>query len=75
MGLIRELKNIDFTVNSKPWTEEELRDFRKIMTNLKAKSAKSRSEKTQKPPHRLKQTCIFEVLSQYEPATFDRTLS
>lgn len=40
MGLIREPKNVDFTVQSKPWTEEELRDFRKLMTELKAKNAK-----------------------------------
>lgn len=37
MGLIREPKNVDFTVQSKPWTEEELRDFRKLMSELKAK--------------------------------------
>jgi hypothetical protein len=40
MGLIREPKNVDFTVESKPWTEVELRDFRKLMTELKAKNAK-----------------------------------
>ncbi len=42
MGLIKEPKNIDFTVQSEPWTEEELRDFRKIMNELKAKNAKGR---------------------------------
>ena len=40
MGLIREPKNVDFTVQSKPWTEEELHDFRKLMKELKAKNAK-----------------------------------
>jgi hypothetical protein len=40
MGLIREPKNVDFTVKSKPWTEDELREFRKLMTELKAKNAK-----------------------------------
>jgi len=39
MGLIREPKNVDFTVQSKPWIEEELRDFRKLMAKLKAKNA------------------------------------
>ena len=39
MGLIREPKNIDFTVQSKPWTDEELVDFRKLMAELKAKNA------------------------------------
>lgn len=27
MGLIREPKNVDFTVLDKPWTDEELREF------------------------------------------------
>ena len=38
MGLIREPKNIDFTVQSTPWSEEELNDFRKLMIELKAKN-------------------------------------
>jgi hypothetical protein len=38
MGLIREPKNIDFSVQSKPWTEKELQDFRKLMIELKAKN-------------------------------------
>jgi len=37
MGLIREPKNVDFSVQSIPWTEEELRDFRKLMHELKEK--------------------------------------
>jgi hypothetical protein len=36
-GLIREPKDVDFTVESKPWTEQELVDFRKLMKELKAK--------------------------------------
>jgi hypothetical protein len=40
MGLIKEPKNIDFTIQSEPWTEEELADFRKLMKELKAKNAK-----------------------------------
>jgi len=46
MGLIREPKNVDFTVQSEPWTEEELRDFRKLMSELKAKNAKSKHRGT-----------------------------
>ena len=46
MGIIREPKNVDFTVESKPWTEEELRDFRKLMTELKAKNAKKKFRAT-----------------------------
>lgn len=38
MGLIREPKHVDFTVESQPWTEEELHDFRKLMAELKAKN-------------------------------------
>jgi hypothetical protein len=38
MGLIKEPKNVDFTVQSEPWTEEELKDFRKIMGELKARN-------------------------------------
>jgi hypothetical protein len=37
MGLIREPKNVDFTIQSKPWTDEELSDFRKLMTELKSR--------------------------------------
>jgi len=40
MGLIKESKNVDFSVQSEPWTEEELKDFRKLMSELKAKTAK-----------------------------------
>jgi hypothetical protein len=42
MGLIKEPKNIDFSVQSEPWTEEELKDFRKLMNELKAKNVKSK---------------------------------
>ena len=40
MRLIKEPKNVDFTVQSEPWTEEELKDFRKLMQELKAKNFK-----------------------------------
>jgi len=42
MGLIREPKNVDFTAQSKPWTEDELRDFRILMNELKAKNTTKR---------------------------------
>ncbi len=48
MGLIKEPKNIDFTVNSKPWTELELQDFREIMKKLKEKSCKRTIKKKSK---------------------------
>ena len=40
MGIIKEPKDVDFTVQSEPWTEEELKDFREIMKELKAKNSK-----------------------------------
>jgi hypothetical protein len=42
MGLIKEPKNVDFSVQSEPWTEEELKDFRKLMQELKVKNLKSK---------------------------------
>jgi hypothetical protein len=53
MGLIREPKNVNFTVESKPWTEEELADFRKLMKELKAK--KEKKKKFVNPPKRKRQ--------------------
>jgi hypothetical protein len=51
MGLIREPKNVDFTVQSQPWTKEELFDFRKLMTELKAKNSVGKSQPKSKKEH------------------------
>jgi hypothetical protein len=40
MGLIREPKNIDFSMKSEPWTEKELEDFRILMRKIKNKKTK-----------------------------------
>jgi len=40
--LIKEPKNVDFTVQSMPWTEDELADFRKLMKGIKAKNSKKK---------------------------------
>ena len=48
MGLIKEPKNVDFSTQSKPWTEKELADFRKLMQEIKAKNAK-RKERVLRP--------------------------
>jgi len=48
MGLIREPKNVDFTVQSKPWTEVELSDFRNLMKQIKAKNLTARKTKVSK---------------------------
>jgi hypothetical protein len=52
MGLIKEPKNIDLVINSRPWTEEELAEFRAIMnmrkevkTKRKSRTAKTSSKK------------------------------
>ncbi len=39
MGLIKEPKNVDLIINSKPWTEEELAEFRAIMKKRKEAKA------------------------------------
>ena len=54
MGLIKEPKNVDFSTKSKPWTEQELADFRKIMQEMKAKNAK-RKERALRPKTSKKQ--------------------
>jgi hypothetical protein len=37
MGLIREPKNVDFTVIDNPWTDEERREFSELIKKEKAK--------------------------------------
>jgi hypothetical protein len=49
MGLIKEPKNVDLTIKSKPWTEDELAELRAIIK--KAKDAKKEKRKV-----RLKKT-------------------
>ena len=48
MGLIKEPKNVDFSVQSEPWTEEELKDFRKLIIELKAKNPKRKVQSSTK---------------------------
>jgi hypothetical protein len=40
MGLIREPKNVDFTVLDKPWTDEELKEFSAFIKLRKAQRKK-----------------------------------
>lgn len=40
MGLIKEAKEIDLSTKSKPWTKQELADFRKLIQEIKAKNLK-----------------------------------
>jgi hypothetical protein len=46
MGLIKEPKEADLSMKSKPWTEEDLYDFRKLMKKItmKNKNNKDKSE-------------------------------
>jgi hypothetical protein len=44
MGLIKEPKNVDLTIESKPWNEEELAELSKIIQKAKA-SKKARTNK------------------------------
>ncbi len=45
MGLIREPKNVDFTVLDKPWTDEERREFSALI-KLRKEQRKKRSTRT-----------------------------
>lgn len=40
MGLIRESKKVDLVIKSEPWSEKELKEFRKIMKVQKSKRKK-----------------------------------
>lgn len=48
MGLIKEPKHVDFSTQSKPWTEEELLDFRKVIGKLQAKRIDKKNRSTKK---------------------------
>lgn len=48
MGIIKEPKNVDFTIKSEPWTEKELADFREIMKQEKVKRARKQRTIQQK---------------------------
>ncbi len=43
MGLIREPKNVDFTVLDKPWTAEELKEFSAFIKLRKEQRRKRQS--------------------------------
>ncbi len=45
MGLIREPKNVDFTVLDKPWTDEERKEFSAFI-KLRKEQRKKRTAKT-----------------------------
>jgi hypothetical protein len=45
MGLIKEPKNVDFTVLDKPWTEEERKEFSAFI-KLRKEQRKKRTVRT-----------------------------
>ena len=57
MGLIKEPKEVDFIIQSEPWTEKELADFRDMM-----KKEKSRQGKKSHSAKKKKQAQIFKEL-------------
>lgn len=36
MAIVKEPKGVDFVVKSEPWTDEELKEFRKLMEKQKS---------------------------------------
>ena len=40
MGLLKESKKVDLLIKSEPWSEKELKEFRKIMKAQKSKRKK-----------------------------------
>ena len=48
MGLIREPRNVDFVIQSKPWTEEKLKEFSEIIKKNKAAQLFVRKEEQDK---------------------------
>ncbi len=45
MKLIKEPRNVDFSIKSEPWTKEELAEFRLIMKGKKNNSDSLKSKK------------------------------
>jgi hypothetical protein len=54
MGLIKEPKNVDLTIQSKPWNEEELAELSTIIQNAKkAKKARAKRKSTSRSKKQL----------------------
>ena len=53
MGVIKEPKNIDLTIQSKPWNEDELAELSEIIKKAKkAKKARTKAKRlTRKKKH------------------------
>jgi hypothetical protein len=54
MGLIKEPTNVDMTIQSKPWNEEELAELSKIIQKAKtAKKARAKRKRLSKSKKQL----------------------
>ena len=55
MGLIKEPKNVDFSMKSEPWTKEELKELSEYIKKSKAADLKREKRRTKlkkaKPAH------------------------
>lgn len=45
MAIVKEPKGIDFVVKSEPWSDEELKEFRKLMKNQKSELGEKKRSK------------------------------
>ena len=61
MGLIREPKDVDFTIKSEPWTKEELKLFRDIMKQQRGNRSKLKLRTTKKSRAKIQATKTFQV--------------
>jgi hypothetical protein len=45
MAVVKEPKGIDFVVKSEPWSDEELKEFRKLMKKQKSELCEKKRSK------------------------------
>lgn len=45
MAIVKEPKGVDFVVKSDPWTDEELKEFRKVMEKQKSELGEKKRSK------------------------------
>ncbi len=46
MKLLKEPRDVDFMIQSKPWNDLELKEFSLLLIKLKAKNAKTSAKET-----------------------------
>lgn len=45
MAIVKEPKGVDFVVKSEPWTDEELKEFRRLMKKQKSEVGEEKRSK------------------------------